>query len=517
MKKNFFIITVFFILLYLLIFCHSVFSYQDDITYELPVSAVENGPKRSTKTNDNFTSYNTDHNISLNVTQKPEEIELPYYIEKYSDQEELSKDEAETTILFEYSYGNKTRMSDTEDIIEVYSGDSEKNQSVNTNSGIDDDFISDGQLSTAVVPEHNLETNPEENILADYTANTDIFSVNEEQINTAEPNISYLSEKEFIAILQGKGPYQVEEELLDAGDGVEEYINTSIDTEYNAEINPENKLFSDISIDGSNFSGEKNLIDVTENNDDYISGIKPEDMIAPTEDFSYNDETATTRIEAIETYSAEYEVNEPLIDNALVIEPVMGFEEITGEQQEDIPLIRRDIAIPAPFDMNSENINSQQNLDIDKNLFAATVNNNVSAKNKEDDKTENSDVPAYLSFMKSGGGIVKNIHIIAKKNELMAEVLIDGRPSGGMVEYFYINPPEPGIAFDLYGTWEKSIPDRIPFRSNIFSYIDAELHEDRIRLIFRSTKASNHAHATVETETLPGIIRIYINRQASTY
>ena len=514
MKKNFFIITVFFIFLYLLIFCHSVFSYQDDITYELPVSAAEKGAKSSTKTNDNFISYNTDYNIPLNATQKPEEIELPSYIGKYSDQEELSKDEAETAILVEYSYGNEIRMSDAENIIEIYSGDSEKIQSVNTNSIIDDYFISDDQPSTAVVSEHDLETNPEENILVDYTANTDIFSVNEEQINTAEPNISYLSEREFTAILQGKDPYQEEEELLNAGDGVEEYINTSIDTEYKAEITPEDKLFSDISIDDDNFSVEKELIDVTEKNDDYISETKPENMIAPTEDFSYNDETV--RIEAIETYSAEFGDNEPLIDTALVIEPIMNFEEITGEQQEDIPLIRRDIAIPVPFDMNGEDSHSQ-NLDIDKNLFAATANNNVSAKNKEDDKAENKDVPAYLSFMKSGGGIVKNIHIIAKKNELMAEVLIDGRPSGGMVEYFYINPPDPGIAFDLYGTWEKSIPDRIPFRSNIFSYIDAELHEDRFRLIFRSTKASNHAHATVETETLPGIIRIYINRQASTY
>ena len=514
MKKKLFIITVFFILLYLLIFCHSVFSYQEDITYELPVSAIEKGAKRSTKINDNFTSYNTDYNI--HITQKPEEIDLPDYIEKHYNQEELAKNKAETAILVEYSYVNEIRTSDTENAIEIYSDDSEKNQSVNTNSRIDDGFISDNQLSTTVIPEHDLETTPKEKILADYTANTDIFSVNEEQINTAEPNIFYLSEKEFMAMLQGKDPYKEEEELLDAEDSVEEYIiNTSIDTEYNAEINPEDKLFSEIYIDDDNFSGEKELIDVTESNDDYISGIKPEEMIPPTEDFSYNDET--TRIEGIETYSAEHGGNEPLIDTALVIEPIMDFEEITGEQQEDIPLIRRDIAIPIPFDMNSENSHSQQNLDIDKNLFTATVNNNVSAKNKEDDKTENNDVPAYLSFMKSGGGIVKNIHIIAKKNELMAEVLIDGRPSGGMVEYFYINPPDPGIAFDFYGTWGKSIPDRIPFRSNIFSYIDTELHEDRIRLIFRSTKASNHAHAAVETETLPGIIRIYINRQTSSY
>lgn len=568
MKKEFFLITTFYIILFLCIFCPFVFSYDGDMTYELPVSAAEKGPKRNIKGQDNYASDNSNQNIPFYIQQKPEEIEQPDNIEKYSYEAELSGNEPEIAAQTEYSYSNETEASETD--IDTYSDYSENNQPTELTEY--DDIHSESQKDTAVETKYDVESDLKEELdSVEYAVNEDVSSLNEEQAHAAESNISsYLSEKEFRALIQGRDPYSHEEEPIDMGDSAEEdtdYIedeqtvdeksaheaeissldDTEAETEYSDEADSEYEpLFSNLSDDDDNFSSEEEQTNVIESSDDYISGSKPEEI--KPEDFFYNDDTAATDMDAV---TVEYEENEPVdaesaydfIEDEEYLsgseedietdskdspsedhifndddlfwdtEIVTDFDAAIEEEEEEISIIRENITIPLPFDAKEK---KEQNIIISEDLLANTDSKKTSVKIKENDKTEKEKTSAYLSFMKSGGGVVKNIHIISKRNGLVAEVIIDGRPSGGIAEHFHVDPPNSGIAVDLYGKWKKKIPDRILFRNSMFSYIDVGLHEDRLRIVFRSIRTSDYVNATVETETLPDMVRIYIVNRTKT-
>jgi len=429
MKKIFLITTIFFILLSLCIFSPFVFSYSADIIYELPVLAIEKGPKRNLKSKDKYDLDSTNPNITFNIQQESEEIEQSDYIEKYSYEQEPPENKPEIAEQTNYFYNNEAESA--ENNIDTYPDDSEKIQSVSIElTEYDDDFYSEVSKDAVLETKHGVEADSKEELLTDsveYSVNTDIFSLNEEQTSATESSNGYISETE-------------------------------------------------------------------------TDGIMPS-----SEDFFYNDEAVTAEAE-VEIIAEEYREDEQLVDE----DSAYDFIE---KAEEEVLVIRENITIPAPADVKDKR---EQNIYISENLLTNTDNNKIPAKTKEDDKIGSEKTSDYLSFMKSGGGVVKNIHIISKKNSLVAEIIISGSPSGGIVEFFHVNPPNSGIAFDLYGKWKKNIPNKILFRNNMFSYIDVGLHEDRLRLVFRSIRTANNINATVETEILPGLIRIHIINHAKT-